>query len=155
MSTTATKREPRSVGTWFRRGPLGSLREEMEDLFSRAFGEEGGLWPSERIIPSLDLAETEAALEVRMDIPGMEPKDIDIQVNGNLLTISGERKEEKEEKGKTYHRIERRTGSFSRSVTLPCPVKEDAVDAQYKSGILTVKLPKTEEAKAKKISVKG
>ena len=90
-----------------------------------------------------------------MDIPGMEAKDIDIQVNGHLLTISGERKEEKEEKGKTYHRIERRSGSFSRSVTLPCPVKEEAVDAQYKNGILMVKLPKAEEAKSKKIAVKS
>jgi HSP20 family protein len=153
MSTVA-KREPRHVGTWFRRGPLGTLREEMEDLFARALGEESPLWPSERIVPSLDLAETEAGVEVRMDIPGMEAKDIEIQVNGNLLTISGERKEEKEEKGKTYHRIERRTGSFSRTVTLPCAVKEDAVDAQYKNGILTVKLPKTEEAKSKKITVK-
>jgi HSP20 family protein len=143
------------VGTWFRRGPLGNLREEMEELFSRAFGEDVALWPSERIIPSLDLAETDGTIEVRMDIPGMEAKDIDIQVNGNLLTISGERKEEREEKGKTYHRIERRIGSFSRSVTLPCTVKEEAVDAQYKSGILTVKLPKTEEAKSRKISVKS
>jgi HSP20 family protein len=126
----------------------------MEQLVSRAFGEDVALWPSERILPSLDLAETAASVEVRMDIPGMEAKDIDIQVNGNLLTISGERKEEHEEKGKTFHRVERRVGSFSRTVTLPCPVREEVVDAQYKSGILTVKLPKTEEAKAKKITVK-
>ena len=155
MSTTVAKREPRSVRPWFRRGPLESIREEMEELFSRALGEEPGLWPSERIMPSLDLAETDGAVEVRMDIPGMEAKDIDIQVNGNLLTISGERKEEKEAKGKTYHRIERRVGSFCRTVTLPAPVKEEAVDAQYKNGILTIKLPKTEEAKARKITVKG
>ena len=154
MSTAVAKREPRSVGTWLRQGPLGTLREEMEQLVSRAFGEDVALWPSERILPSLDLAETAASVEVRMDIPGMEAKDIDIQVNGNLLTISGERKEEHEEKGKTFHRVERRVGSFSRTVTLPCPVREEAVDAQYKSGILTVKLPKTEEAKAKKITVK-
>jgi HSP20 family protein len=134
---------------------LGNLREEMEELFTRAFGEEGNLWPAERIVPSLDVAETDGALEVRMDIPGMEAKDIEIQVHGNLLTISGERKEEKEEKGKTYHRIERRTGSFSRSVTLPCPIKEEGIDAQYKNGTLTVKLPKTEEARAKKIAVKA
>ena len=123
-------------------------------MVSRAFGEDVALWPSERIIPSLDLAETDGIVEVRMDIPGMETKDIDIQVNGNLLTISGERKEEREEKGKTFHRVERRVGSFSRTVTLPCPVKEDAVDAQYKNGTLTVKLPKTEETKSKKITVK-
>jgi HSP20 family protein len=154
MSTTVAKREPRSVGAWWRRAPLENLREEMQDLVARTFGEEGGLWPGERMFPSLDLSETEAAIEVRMDIPGMEAKDLDIQVNGNLLTISGERKEEKEEKGKTFHRVERRSGSFSRTVTLPAPVREDAVDAQYKNGILTVKLPKTEEAKAKKINVK-
>ena len=155
MSTAVAKREPRSLGTWFRRGPLGNLREEMEELVSRAFGEDVALWPADRIVPSLDLAETDGNVEVRMDIPGMEAKDIDIQVHGNLLTISGERKEEREEKGKTFHRIERRVGSFSRSVTLPCPVKEDAVDAQYKNGLLTVKLPKTEEAKSKKIAVKS
>ena len=155
MSTAVAKREPRSVGTWFRRGSLGNLREEMEKLVSRAFGEEVGLWPTDRIVPSLDMAETDSNVEVRMDIPGMDAKDIDIQVNGNLLTISGERKEEREEKGKTFHRIERRVGSFSRSLTLPCQVKEDAVDAQYKNGLLTVKLPKTEEAKSKKITVKS
>jgi HSP20 family protein len=127
----------------------------MRELISRTFGEEGGPWSMDRIIPTLDLAETDNGLEVRMDVPGMEAKDIDIQVNANVLTVSGERKEEREEKGKTYHRVERHVGAFSRTVTLPCPVKEDAVDAQYKNGLLTIKLPKTEEAKARKITVKG
>jgi HSP20 family protein len=155
MATAIAKSEPRKLRPWFRRGPLESIREEMQDLLSRTFGEEGDLWSVDRITPSLDLAESDNALEVRMDIPGMEAKDIDIQVNANVLTVSGERKEEREEKGKTYHRVERRVGSFSRSVTLPCLVKEDAVDAQYKNGTLTIKLPKTEEAKARKIVVKG
>ena len=155
MTFAVAKREPRSVGAWFRRRPLESIREEMDDLFARAFGEGVELSPSERTCPSLDLAETDVAVEVRMDMPGMEAKDIDIQVNGHLLTISGERKEEREEKGKTYHRVERRVGSFARTVTLPCPVKEEAVDAQYKNGILTVKLPKAEEAKSKRITVKA
>ena len=155
MATAIAKSEPRRRRTLFRRGPLESIREEMQDLISRTFGEEGDLWSVDRITPSLDLAEADNALEVRMDIPGMEAKDIDIQVNANVLTVSGERKEEREDKGKTYHRVERRVGAFSRSVTLPCPVKEDAVDAQYKNGILTIKLPKTEEAKARKITVKS
>jgi len=155
MATAIAKREPRRLRTLFRRGPLESIREEMQDLISRTFGEEGELWSVERISPSLDLAETDNLLEVRLDIPGMEAKDIDIEVNANVLTVSGERKEEREEKGKTYHRVERRVGAFSRSVTLPCPVNEDAVDAQYKNGILTIKLPKTEEAKARKITVKS
>lgn len=155
MTTAVAKSEPRKVRPWFRRGPLESIREEMDELFSRTFSEGADLWAASRIVPSLDLAETDNALEVRMDIPGMDAKDIDIQVNANVLTVSGERKEEREEKGKTYHRIECRAGTFSRSVTLPCQVKEDAVDAHYKNGILTIKLPKTEEAKARKINVKG
>lgn len=154
MSTAVAKSDARSARPWFRRGRLESIREEMQDLISRTFGE-GDLFAVERITPSLDLAETDGALEVRMDIPGMEAKDLDIQVNNNLLTVSGEQKEEREEKGKTYHRLERRLGAFSRSVTLPCSVKEDAVDAQYKNGILVIRLPKTEAAKAKKITVKS
>jgi HSP20 family protein len=126
----------------------------MQDLVSRAFGGDLDVWSLERITPSLDLAETALTIEVRMDIPGIEAKDLDIQVSENVLTISGERKEEREEKGKTYHRVERRTGAFSRSVVLPCPVKESAVDAQYRNGILTVRLPKAEESKSKKITVK-
>jgi HSP20 family protein len=155
MATAVAKSEPRKVRPWFRRGPLESIREEMQDLIARTLGEGDDLWSIERMTPSLDLSETDSTLEVRMDIPGMETKDIDIQVNANVLTVSGERKEDREEKGKTYHRVERRVGRFCRSVTLPCPVKEDAVDAQYKSGILTIKLPKTEEAKSRKITVKG
>jgi len=126
----------------------------MHDLISRAFGGEAEGWSFERMSPSLDMAETDGEIEVRMDILGMDAKDIDIRVHGNLLTVSGERKEEREEKAKTYHRIERRVGSFSRTATLPCPVKEDAVDAQYKNGTLTVKLPKTAETKSRKITVK-
>ncbi len=156
MSTTLTKskKEPKSVRNWFGPRPLEHLREEMQDLISRTFGSDAE-WPLDRISPSLDVAETDGAIEVCMDSPGMEAKDFEIQVNGNLLTISGERKEEREERGKTYHRVERRSGTFSRTVTLPCPVNDEAVDAQYKNGTLTVKLPKTEEAKARKITVKS
>lgn len=155
MTTAVAKQESRSMRPWYRRGPLEAIREEMQDLMSRALAQDIEFWTGDQLCPSLDLSETDSALEVRLDIPGMEAKDIDIRVNGNMLTISGERKEEREEKGKTYHRVERRSGSFSRSVTLPCPVNEQAVDAQYKNGILTVKLPKAEEAKACKINVKG
>lgn len=154
MTTALVRNEPRGLYPWFRHGPLEAVREEIQDLMARALGGDFETLPVERIVPSLDLAETDEALEVRMDIPGIDAKDFDIQVTGNLLTISGERKEEREEKGKTYHRVERRAGSFSRSVTLPCLVKEEAVDAQYRNGILTVRLPKTEEAKSRKITVK-
>lgn len=137
-----------------RRGPLASLRDEMEGLLS-GLCETGDSWFSGRIIPSLDLSETDDAVEVKMDVPGVKPADIDIQINGNLLTISGQRQEEKQEKGRTFHRVERRSGGFSRTVTLPCTVDEAKVDAQYRDGILRVNMPKTAESKAHKIKVKA
>lgn len=155
MSTTMTKREARAVQPWFRRGPLHALQEEMQDLFGQVLGDSGESWLTGRFVPSIDLSETDKAVDVRMDVPGLKAEDIDIQINGNVLTVSGSKKEEKEEKGRTFHRIERRSGSFSRSVTLPCAVKEDKIGAQYKDGVLSVSMPKTEEAVARKIVVKS
>lgn len=153
MSTLApVRREGKAVRPWFRFNPMTTVREEMEDLMTRAIGEEG--WPFGRVAPSLDVAETNGAVEVRLDVPGVEPKEIDIQLHGNMLTVGGHREEEKEEKEKTYHRVERRLGSFSRSITLPCPVKEEAIEAKYRDGVLTITMPKTEAAKGKKIEVK-
>lgn len=104
--------------------PWTALRQEMNDLFSAFWnGNAGGpgvMNPS--FAPALDLAEKDNCYELHMDIPGMEARDLDIQVHGNTVTVSGNRKEEKEEKGKTYHRVERRSGSFSRTITLPCEV---------------------------------
>ncbi len=154
MSTTLAKREPRQARHLFRRNPLATLRDEMQDLVSQVFGEETE-WPLGRISPNLDVSETDHAVEVRLDLPGIDPKDVDVQVSGNTLTVSGQRKEQREEKGKTWHRIECRTGSFSRMVTLPVAVKEDTAEAQYRDGVLTISLPKTEEAKAHKIKVKS
>lgn len=151
MSTTMTKPEPRATRMW---DPFRMAREEMETLWSQLIGE-----PSERLFrgrmaPSMDLSETPNTVEVKMDVPGMKPEDIDIQLANGVLTISGERKEEKEERGKTFHRLERRYGSFSRSITVPTAVSEDKVDAQYHDGVLTLTLQKTEEAKARKIKIK-
>jgi HSP20 family protein len=101
------------------------------------------------------LSETPESVQVRMDLPGIKPDDVNIEIAGNTLRITGERKEEKDEKNKTYHRVERRFGSFSRSVSLPCSVKEAAVNAEHANGVLTVTLPKSEEAKSHKIKVKA
>lgn len=139
----------------FVRDPLRLFREEMDDLLARMWGGKEDGWLSGNFAPSLDLTEGDNAFELRMDIPGMEPKDIDVQVHGNLVTIQGERKEEKEEKGKTFHRVERRSGRFSRSLSLPCSINEDEVAADYSKGVLILKLPKCEAAKCKKVSVKG
>jgi HSP20 family protein len=155
MATNLATRPARSQVSALVRDPLGMFREEMDDLMSRFWSGKQDGWLSGNFAPSIDLTESDNSFEVRVDIPGMESKDIDVQVHGNLVTISGERKEEKEEKGKTFHRVERRTGKFSRSLTLPCAINEDEVAADYAKGILTVKLPKCEEAKCKKVAVKG
>lgn len=154
MSTTLTKRESAIGSPWFRRGPLATLREEMRDLFSQAFSSDEEFWPFARTVPSLDLCETGQAVEARIDLPGVDPKEVDIQISGNVLTIRGERKSEREEKGATWHRVERRLGGFCRSVILPCAVKEEAVEANYRDGVLTITMPKTEETKARRIEVK-
>jgi HSP20 family protein len=105
--------------------------------------------------PPVDIAETDRVIEVRMDIPGMTGKDIDVQVHQNVLTISGQRKEEKEEKGKKFHRIERLIGRFSNSINLPTPVKEAEVAAEYRNGVLLVTLPKTVDSRSRTIEVKA
>lgn len=154
MSTALTTRRPGTPSMW-RRDPLAALRDEMNELRARLWGDEEQGWLAGTTVPSLDMTESDVALEIRMDVPGIKAKDIDIQLNGNIITISGQREEEKEEKGKTYHRIERRSGSFSRTLTLPCSVSQDEVVADYRDGVLTVTLPKSEESKAHKVKVKG
>jgi HSP20 family protein len=137
------------------REPFAALRDELSGFRSRFFEDDDEGWLAGIMKPSFDMAETDAALQVTMDVPGIDAKDIDIQVSGNLLTVSGERKEEEEEKGKTYHRIERHYGSFSRSITLPCAVNQDKVAAECHDGVLKVTLPKAEETKAHKIKIKN
>ena len=151
MSSTLTPRRHLLPSLW--REPRRGFLEEMENLMGRFWddGDEG--WFGGRSAPSLDVSETDTALEVKVDLPGVKSDEIDIQMNGNILTVSGEHEEEKEEKGKTYHRMERRAGSFSRSLSLPCPVEEDEVAAEYHDGVLTITLPKTEAAKTRKIAV--
>lgn len=145
---------PRRSGVG-RTEPRTGLLEEVEDAMSRLWDMGGNGWTFGTSIPSLDISETDKAVEIKLDLPGVTAKEIDIRLNGNLLTVSGERKEEQEKKGKTCHRVERRYGNFSRSITLPCPVQEDEIAAEYRDGVLSITLPKTDEAKARKISVKS
>ena len=99
--------------------------------------------------PRLDVSETEDGLEIVADLPGMEKKDIQVSLDEDLLTIKGEKKEEKESKDKRYHTIERRSGSFYRAVRLPIEVKKDKVEATFKDGVLTLRLPRSKEEKRK------
>lgn len=139
------------------RDPFSLVRDEWQRFLSN-FEQNGGLFNPPSFltgisVPTLDIGETDKALELRMDLPGMAAEDINIQLNDNTITISGERKEEKEEKGKTWQRLERHQGEFSRTVTLPCAVKNNEVSALYRDGVLTVTLPKSAQAQTRKISV--
>jgi HSP20 family protein len=128
----------------------------MENLFSRALGEDGGsTWLTE-FTPRVNLAETDKAYEVTAEIPGLKPEDIHVDLDRDLLTISGERKEEEEEKGKTFHRIERRYGTFRRAMTLPdAGGAAEKVSAEYKDGVLKVVVPKAKESRPTKVKVAG
>lgn len=122
----------------------------LEDFDFPDFTTDDGGW-----LPAFDVSETDDEVIVKAELPGMDVKDIDITLTDGLLTIKGERKLEKEDKKENYHRIERRFGSFSRSLNLGASVQADSIEAGYKDGILTVTLPKAEENKPKKIEVKN
>jgi HSP20 family protein len=124
----------------------------MENMLSSISGE-GGIAAAGFQV-ALDLSETDDAVEVRMDVPGIQPEEIEVEVSGNLLQITGERKEEQEEKGKTWHRVERSSGSFFRSIKLPCEVESEHIEAHCEHGVLTIILPKSDFKKPRKIQVK-
>ena len=129
---------------------LPALREEMDKLWNRFLGERTSMEPFRRSwTPSLDVSETKDNISVKAEIPGMEAKDIDISLSDRILTLKGEKKREKEEGDENCHFTERSYGAFSRTIQLPQEVQTDKIKASYKNGVLTVTLPKTEEAKAK------
>jgi len=132
-----------------------SLRDEMDRLWVRFFGEWPTLEPFHREwSPFLEMSETKDNIVVKAEVPGMEPKDIDISLTGDVLTIKGEKKQEKEEKDEDYHRAERSYGAFTRSVRLPQEVQSDKIEANYRNGVLKITLPKSEEAKKKEVKIK-
>lgn len=110
--------------------------------------------PVTSLMPLMNIEENKDAYKISVELPGMEKNDIDIQIKDNVLTISGEKKEETKSDEGTFYRRERRFGKFSRSINLPNDINVDGIDAEYKNGVLTLTLPKTEEAKPKKIAVK-
>ena len=141
--------------------PFSELQQEMNRLFENFF-KGFDVAPFEGINdgfgkynPSIDVKESEKEITVTAELPGMEEKDFELLMSDDSLTIKGEKREEKEEKGKDYYRMERRYGSFNRVIALPEGIDTKNVDAKFKNGVLKVTLPKTEEAakKVKKIAV--
>jgi HSP20 family protein len=144
--------KPESIWPTF--GRLSSLRDELDRLFEAPFGE---LTRSTQLLsgwtPALDIYEDKENFVVKAELPGMKREEIEVTLHDGSLSISGERQSETKHKDAEVHRTERFFGRFQRTVALPVPVVVDKVKADYKDGILTVTLPKTEEAKPKHINV--
>ena len=132
---------------------LDSLQGDMNRLFDRFFEGRAANGTARRWIPAMDLVETDDHLVLRGDLPGMSEDDLDIEIKDNVLTVSGERKAESEEKGEGYHRVERAFGSFSRSLTLPQGVDADQIKAEFDKGVLEVTIPKPAEAKPTRVQI--
>ncbi len=135
--------------------PLHELKKEMDRIFQEFFGR--SYFPAERFeiewAPAVDVSETEDAIIVKADLPGVKPEDIEINIVDNVLTIRGEKKREAEEKKENFYRVERFYGSFMRAIQIPTEVEVDKVKAQYKDGVLKITLPKKPEEKKKVIKV--
>ena len=132
-----------------------SLRDAMNSLLQESFVRPVGLMGNGAALLPLDIAETEDEFIVKASLPGVRPEDVHITAHGDSLTIRGEMKAEEEKKGEHYHLRELRQGHFQRTVTLSTPISADKAQAQFENGVLTLKLPKAEEAKPKEIKIGG
>jgi HSP20 family protein len=149
-----------SIVRWEPFRDLVSLQERMNRLFDESFrsrgtgaGQEddwalGGSWA-----PAVDIYEQDGNIVLKAELPGVDPKDTELRVENNVLTLRGQRKFDHEVKKENYHRVERAYGAFTRSFTLPTVVDTEKIKAEYKDGVLRVVLPKREEAKPKQISI--
>ncbi len=129
---------------------LEGIKQEMDRLLDRL--SEMVPFIGQEFVPCVDVIDTEKEIIVQAEIPGINPKDLNISLNGRMLTIKGEKKSEYEEKKENYYRMERKYGAFSRTIELPADVDPDKVEATYKDGVLRINLPKIETGK--RISVK-
>src|ERR1700756_1839502 len=144
MRTSISRLEP------FR---VNSLQEQLNRLFNEAFDRSADESSITTWAPAVDIFESEHELVVKADLPDVKPEELDIRVENNILTIRGERKFEKKVDEKNYLRVERSYGSFARSFSLANTVNTEAIKADYKDGVLTLSIPKREEAKPKQIKV--
>lgn len=158
MKNTLKTRKPGSLSRPSFVNPASSLfpRSLVDDLFNQ-FVDSGNSQLSESTNAAMDVAETDQSFEVKMDLPGVQADDIDVQVDNNTLTVRGQRTEENEEhdENKQFHRVERYSGAFARSLVLPSSINEDETAAEFKDGVLTIVIPKTDDAKPRKIHIKN
>jgi HSP20 family protein len=146
--TTLVRWEPRQEALTLRQAFERFFGEPFEFRFPQP-------WQMDQSEPMMDMAEDEQAYIVNASVPGVKPEDVEVTLQQNILTIKGESKEAKEIKDENYHIRERRYGSFMRNVILPTEVKAEEIEAKHENGVLTVRLPKAEVNKPKKIAVKA
>ena len=133
---------------------VGEIQHEVNRLFDNFFGRPATLQAAERTwVPLCDMHETKDDLYVTLEVPGIREKDVHVAITGDLLTVKGERRWDKELKDDSFHRVERVYGKFERAVPLPVPVQADKVKASYRDGVLEIKLPKAEEVRPKEIKI--
>jgi HSP20 family protein len=133
---------------------VDTLQSEVNRVFDAFFGS-GSHAATRRWVPAMDLVETDEHLVLKADLPGLERDDVAIEVKDGVLTVSGERKAEHEQKSEGFYRVERSFGSFNRSLTLPRGVAAEGIEASFDKGVLEVRIPKPEEAKAQRIEIGG
>src|SRR5215210_6101799 len=132
-----------AIVRWQPAQELAALQQEMNRLFGSVFESGSGANPGGRSwLPAMDIVEADDHYVLRADLPGMSEDDINIELDDNVLTISGERRSEHEEKAEGYYRVERAAGSFSRSLTLPQGVQPSGIEAKFSQGVLEVRVPK-------------
>ena len=134
---------------------FATIQDRMNRLFSSSYGNEGReeALTNTAFAPPVDVYEDEHSVTLKIEVPGIDEKDVDVRIENNTLTVHGERKFEKEEKEENYRRVERQYGSFTRTFTLPNTVDQESVQADYDKGVLKIKLAKKQEAKPKQIKV--
>ncbi len=147
MSSTPT------LSRWDPFRELSKVQDQVNRFFEDSFLRRAGDSSLTAWAPEVDIHETADALVLEADLPGIDEKDLDIRVENNILTIAGERKFEKKVNEENYLRVERSYGSFSRSFSLPHTINTEQIQADYRNGVLTIRLPKREEAKPKKIKI--
>lgn len=134
---------------------LMSIQSEMNRLFGRTYGGDSSEITRGAWAPALDVSETQEKFVIMMELPGVSPEDVDISVEDSTLVVRGERRFYGEENEESFHRIERRFGEFARTLTLPSTADAQNIQASFDGGVLTIEVPKREEAKPKKITIKA
>jgi HSP20 family protein len=132
---------------------VSSLQDEVERAFRQAFGERGAASPAGAFSPALDVEETEDGFTLHVELPGVDAENVEVSLEENVLTIAGERRFYNERDAEGFRRIERHFGRFHRAVRLPDRVDADGVSAAYRDGLLTITVPKAEEAKPRRIQI--